>query len=318
MSIVVVAGASGFVGRKLVERLVRDGVTVRCGTRDPVSARRARPDLDWVKLDVDAGDLGEALAGADALVYLVHQMQEDHGDELIAREEAAATRVVRACEAAGVRRIVYLGGPVPAGKPSPHLQSRLRTGERLRSGKPSAIELRAAMIIGVGSESWMIVRDLAMRLPVMVLPRWMASRSSPIAVGDVVEALVAAISDPTKESVAFDLPGPEVLPAREILERVSKMAGFRAVMIPVPVLSPSLSVRWLRFVSRADYGIASQLVAGLTSDMIPKSPGYWARMGREPTPLDEAIRAALEGDRVESWRGRLVERVVRKIALKAG
>lgn len=296
--IVTVAGASGFVGRHLVARLQADGHTVRCGTRRPAAATPR--DWPWVELDVDKPrTLDAALAGADALVYLVHQMGGGHAGDLLAQERASADQVAVAAVRHGLRRVVYLGAPQPEGPASPHLAARLVTGERLRAGPVSCIELRASMIIGAGSESWTMVRDLALRLPVMLLPSWLKTRSAPIGLGDVVDALAAAVVDPLPGSAAFDLPGPELLSARDILTRTAAVAGFRAVMIPVPVLTPSLSAHWLRLVTRADYGIARQLVDGLTSDLPGTGPSYWARMGgRGPTPLDEVIRKALADDHV--------------------
>lgn len=296
--IVVVAGASGFVGRHLVARLLADGHTVRCGTRDPASARPV--DRDWVRLDVDKPEtLDGALRGAHALVYLVHQMAGAHGADLLAREAASASAIVDAAVRHGLRRIVYLGGPKPAGVPSEHLAARLVTGERLRASSVSCIELRAAMIIGAGSESWTMVRDLALRLPVMVLPAWLSTRSAPIGVDDVVDALAAAVVDPLEGSAAFDLPGPEALSAKDILTRAAATAGFRPIMFPLPILTPSLSAHWLRLVTRADYGVARQLVDGLQSDLVTEGLGYWARMGgRTPTPLDTVMRRAISADEV--------------------
>lgn len=325
MTPVVVAGASGFVGQHLVDRLTRAGRVVRCGTRDAAAARTRDPARSWVTLDVDRPEtLPEALQGADALVYLVHQMRGAHGPDLVARERASAEAVRLACVAAGVRRIVYLGGPAPAGAPSEHLAARLVTGEALRAGGVSCIELRAAMIIGVGSESWTMTRDLALRLPVMLLPKWLATRSQPVGIDDVVDALVAAIDDPLTGSGAFDLPGPEVLTAREVLERIAAQRGIRPVMVPVPVLTPSLSAHWLRFVTRADYGVARQLVDGLGSDLVSVGPGYWARMpGRAPTPFTEVVRRAFAAEagtvprrdlRWEAW----VQRWARRASTPSG
>lgn len=303
---VVVAGASGFVGRHLITRLRADGHTVRCGSRSAVR------DSAWVVLDVDRPEtLDQALAGSDALVYLVHQMGGGHGSDLLRHEEEAADHVATAAARLGLRRIVYLGGPKPVGTASPHLQARLRTGERLRSGPVSCIELRAAMIIGAGSESWTMVRDLAYRLPVMILPRWLGTRSAPIGLSDVIDALSAAVVDDLAGSGAFDLPGPEYLSARDVLTRVSATAGFEPVMVPVPVLTPRLSAHWLRFVTRADYGVARQLVAGLETDLPSDGPSYWDRMeGRRPLPLDAVMHAAIVDDPIRG-AGRRWERIAR-------
>ncbi|MEQ1500717.1 MAG: NAD(P)H-binding protein [Myxococcota bacterium] len=313
---VVVAGASGFVGRNVVDRLSAAGRDVRCGTRDLSDRDHRRA---WVRLDVDTGaGLDAAFGGADAVVYLVHGLA-DHGPDLIAREEASAQRVLRAAEQAGVRRIVYLGGPTPDGEPSVHLRARLQTGEVLRSGRVSVIELRASMIVGAGSESWLMCRDLALRLPLMVLPRWLATRTQPIGIDDVVTAIVAAVDLSSAGSRAYDLPGPEILTAREILERVARQAGFRPVMVPVPVLTPRLSSWWLRFVTRADYGVARQLVDGMTSDLVAAGDGFWAELpDHVRVPFDEAVCRALAAEGpVHNRSARLWERAVRTLAVRA-
>ena len=310
---VVICGARGFVGRHLVRRLTAMGVPVRAGTRSPEAARRADPNTSWVHLDVeDEASLDAAFAGADAVVYLVHQMREV-GCNLVSLERRSGARVRQAAERAGVRRIVYLGGPVPSGPASEHLVARLQTGEALRAGTVSTIELRAGMIIGTGSESWLIVRDLALRLPVMVLPRWLKSRSQPIGIDDVIAALVRAISLDTDRSSFHDLPGPEILSGREILERVAACVGMCPLMIPVPVLTPRLSSYWLRLVTRADFGVAKKLVSGLLCDLVAEDDGFWSLApDLQRTTLDEAIQRALDAERGQIGSvPALVERAVR-------
>ncbi|MEZ4322239.1 MAG: NAD(P)H-binding protein [Myxococcota bacterium] len=318
MGTVLVAGATGFVGRHLVGALREAGHTVVCGSRNP-GRQVAREGVRWVRLDVDAPDtLGPALEGCDAAVYLVHAMAEH--DEPGPAERRAALAFRTACEHAGIRRIVFLGGPRPAGPPSAHLASRLETGELLRSGSVSAIELRAAMIVGEGSESWTICRDLAMRLPIMVLPSWLGTRSQPLWIGDVVRALVRAVDLPLEGSHAFDLPGPDTLSARDILVRTAAIRGFRPIMIPVPILSPRLSSYWLHGVTRADIRIARQLVEGLRHDMVSPDDGFWALApDLERTPFDEAARRALASEApMPSRRERLWERLTSAIAPSAG
>jgi uncharacterized protein YbjT (DUF2867 family) len=308
---IVIAGASGFVGSHLVSAL--GDREVRCGSRDPVRAQRRDPRRTWVSLDLDRPETLEgALDGADALVFLVHSLGAGHSQDLIAHEEQTARRVLDAATRAGVRRVVYLGGPQPQGFGSAHLSARLRTGEILRSGAPSTIELRASMIIGYGSESWQICRDLAFRLPVMVAPRWTERRTQPIGIADVVVALVAAIDDPLTGSAVFDLPGPETLSARQILARIGAHAGFRPIMFPVPLLTPRLSSLWLRFVTQADYEVARQLVDGFGGDLLCEEPGYWGRLpGWSRTPLDEASASALADEPAPSGVMRAVEALAR-------
>lgn len=310
---IVVAGASGFVGRRLVAALA--GREVRCGSRNPDAAAARWPDDRWIRLDLDdPASLGPALHGAGALVYLVHGLGAEHTDDLVAHEVALATRVRDAAARAGLRRIVYLGGPKPAGPPSPHLAARLATGEILRGGDVSTIELRASMIVGAGSESWKMCRDLAFRLPLMALPPWASTRTQPVAIDDVIAALVAAIDDPLEGSAAFDLPGPEVLTARDVLERTAALAGFRPVMVPMFFLTPRISSLWLRFVTGADTALARQLVDGMSSDLVGEEPGYWARVpGAVRTPFDVAAARALAEEAPPTGVSRAVERVARTI-----
>jgi uncharacterized protein YbjT (DUF2867 family) len=312
---VFVAGATGFVGRNLRGALQEAGHTVRCGSRNPDRARSSAPGFDWVEMDVDRPEtIRPALEGCDAAVYLIHAMGEH--DDPMPTERQEATAFLQACEDAGIQRIVYLGGPAPDGEPSPHLASRLMTGHILRSGTPSTIELRAAMIIGNGSESWLICRDLAMRLPVMILPSWLSSRSQPIWIGDVVAALTAAVDLEHEGSAAYDLPGPDTLSARQILEGIAASRGMKPIMIPVPVLTPKLSSYWLRGVTRANFDIAKQLVEGLEHDLVSKDDGFWALVpDLERTPFERAVELAFEQEEPPATRrGRLWERLTSRLA----
>lgn len=310
---VVIAGATGFVGRHLVERLQTEELELRLGSRDPARAAREQPTHEWVRLDVDdPSSLSEALEGATHLVYLVHGMGHAGGD-LVEHERRSAEQVARAAAQAGLERIVYLGAPEPAGPPSPHLAARLATGQVLRSGTVPAFELRASMIIGAGSQSWLIVRDLAHRLPVMILPRWLETRSEPVYIDDVVTALQAALRLDGPSAV-LDVPGPEVLSAHQILDRVARIVGVDPVMVPFPLLSPSLSSHWIRWFTRADYGIARQLVDGLLHDLVAPDGGIWDRCPELPrTPLDVAIQAALEAEPLLPRRQRALERLARSV-----
>ena len=316
--VVVVAGATGFVGSHAVRALRQAGYTVRGGTRSPERARASEPDVEWVHLDVaDEASLASALKGADALVYLVHQMRE-HPDNLLQSERDSALRVRAAAEAAGIRRLVYLGGPDPGEDASEHLAARLETGRVLRAGSVSTVELQASMIIGAGSESWLIVRDLAFRLPVMVLPRWLERKSQPIGIADVALAITRSVSLELEGSACLPLPGPEALSAKNIMLRAAAMNGRRPFMVPVPVLTPALSSHWIRLVTRADYSIARQLVDGLTGDLIAGPDDFWSRCpDLTPTPLNIAMRAALDDEEALPRAQRVWERVVRVVSLRA-
>ncbi|MGV3722564.1 MAG: NAD-dependent epimerase, partial [Actinomycetota bacterium] len=199
---------------------------------------------------------------------------------------------------AGVQRLVYLGGIRPQGPLSEHLLSRLEVGEMLRSGSVSTVELRASMIIGHGSLSWLIVRDLAARLPFMILPSWLKSRTQPIAIVDVVRALLDALELRLEGSDHFDIPGPETLTARDIMFRIAKTMGLpQPVVVEVPVLTPWLSSHWVRFVTRAEWAVAREIVVGLTDDMLAADNRFWKLTHHEDLlPFDDAVREALRAE----------------------
>ncbi|HLT40117.1 MAG TPA: NAD(P)H-binding protein [Enhygromyxa sp.] len=317
---VLLTGATGFVGRHLHPVLLREGYSVRGASRDPDAAELRFPGRQFVRLDLaDRASIADALAGCDAAIYLVHTMAGG-ADDYEAAELRMAADFLAEAERAGIRRIVYLGGIRPTGgHVSKHLRSRLATGEMLRSGSISTIELQASMIIGRGSESWRIVRDLAMRLPIMVLPRWLESRTEPIAIADVTFALTRALELEEPGSVVESLPGPEVLSGREMLERVAALRDMKPRIIEIPLLTPRLSSYWIRLVTRADRRIATELVEGLTGDLLAPDRGFWRRFPEhERIGFDEAAELALvEEQRELSVLARLSERAIRTLARPA-
>jgi len=249
--------------------------------------------MDWVLLDVNRQEtLEPALRGAIAAIYLVHGMSSGPGYE--ERESESATAFRDAARSAGLERIVYLGGVEPVGRPSRHLGSRLHTGRILREGAVPVFELRASMIIGRGSISWQIVRDLSARLPAMLLPKWLRTRTQPISIDDVIDALTAALALPVELAGAYDLPGPEILSAKEILFRIAALRGMHPVSFDVPILSPRLSSYWLKFVTGADYHVARELIDGLSSDLLASGRGFWSHLPGYPlVSFDDAVRRAM-------------------------
>lgn len=317
---ILVLGATGFVGRALNPALLEAGETVRAASRTaPRRAERDLPGSRWIHCDLARPEtLPPALEGVDVAYYLIHSMGEDHGD-FRETDRRYARQFARAAAESSCRRIVYLGGVAPRGRPSEHLASRLEVGEILRAGAVPALELRASMIVGNGSASWQIVRDLAARLPVMVLPRWLESRTCPIALPDVITALLDARELPLAGSAWFDIPGPEVLRAREMLAIVAALGGRRVPSVRVPVLTPALSAMWLRLVSGADYALARELVLGLTEDLLPQR-SFWDLTGHRPRwTFREATAAALATESPPSSRiARAVERTVRRVGPHTG
>ncbi len=319
---ILLTGATGFVGSAAYPALVAAGWQLRCLTRDAAAARRRRPDLTWVQGDVaDTDAMARALDGCEGALYLVHGMQGS-GD-FARRDREAAVRFSGSAARAGLRRIVYLGGLAPVGgQSSPHLRSRLQVGEILRAGAVPTAELRASMIVGHGSLSWLIVRDLAARLPVMVLPAWLASRTQPVAIDDVVAALVAALDVPLSASAWFDIAGPDVLSGRQILDETATALGLhRPLTIAVPVLSPRLSSLWVRFVTRARWSVAREVVVGLTQDLLAHDDRFWSLIGHgRRRSFAEAARLALAAEAADAparggWA--LVERARRPAIARA-
>ncbi|WP_238008112.1 SDR family oxidoreductase [Dactylosporangium sp. AC04546] len=266
----LVTGATGYVGGRLVPRLLAAGHEVRCLTRDP---RRLR-DVPWAsRVEIVTGDVAAdaGLAGAckdiEVVYYLVHALGQAAFEDV---DRESALNLVIAARDAGVSRIVYLGGPVPGERASAHLRSRGEVGDIfLRSGVPSVV-FRAAVIIGSGSASFEMLRYLTERLPVMVTPSWVRSRVQPIAIRDVLRYLVAAATVfPPRVNRAFDIGGPDVLSYAEMMQRYSRVAGLpRRVLVPVRALTPWLSSHWVGLVTPVPNRIARPLVGSLIHDAV--------------------------------------------------
>jgi uncharacterized protein YbjT (DUF2867 family) len=292
---VLVTGATGFIGRALVLGLVKRGRNVVALSRQ--QRETGADGVEWRQCDLnEPSAVGAALSGVRVAYYLVHSMGGGaaHFRDL---ERRSAEQFAASAALAGVERIVYLGGPAPEGTPSEHLRSRLEVGEILRAGPVRTVELRASMVVGCGSASWQIVRDLAVRLPIMVLPKWLSSRTRPVALDDVIAALIAAADLPLQRSEWFDLPGPETMSGEQILQRIAALRGRRFIALKVPLLTPRLSALWLRLVTRTDFSLARELVLGLTEDLLPKDERIWSLIDhRQLLSFDESARRALAAE----------------------
>ncbi|MFI7444628.1 SDR family oxidoreductase [Nonomuraea indica] len=266
----LVTGATGYIGGRLVPELLAAGHEVRCMARSPDRLR----DLPWAdRVQVAVADATDpersraALDGVEVAYYLVHTMGAT--GRFAERDRLAARTFAEAAARAGVRRIVYLGGLVPDERLSPHLRSRAEVGEIFLRGDVPAVVLRAAMIIGSGSASFEMLRYLTERLPVMTTPRWVRSRTQPIAVRDVLRYLTAWAGVPGTVNRAFDIGGPDVLTYAGMMHGYASVAGLpRRVIIPVPLLSPRLSSLWVGLVTPVPPGIARPLVESLRNEAV--------------------------------------------------
>jgi uncharacterized protein YbjT (DUF2867 family) len=313
---VLLTGATGFVGAHVHPALEAAGYEVLCATRHPDDARRKDPSRRYCYFDLqDPASIKCALGKVDRALYLAHSMGES--GEYAEVEEAGAVSFRDLAAARGLDRIVYLGGMRPSGRASKHLRSRLRTGEILREGSVPTVELQATMILGGGSESFRIVRDIAARLPWMLLPTWLHSLTEPVAIADVVSALVCALDMPMGgSSQVFAAPGPERLTGRQIIVRTAHLLGHEPRVIDVPVVTPRLSSYWIRLVTRANPQVATELIEGLRSDILASGPQIWSKMPDfQRTPFDEAVRLALREEETSLPAStRLVERALHNLA----
>jgi len=268
----LVTGVTGYIGGRLVPELLAAGWRVRALARHPERLRR-RPWADAVEVvrgdATDPGDLREAMAGVHVAYYLIHAMGS--GTSFAALDRRTAVQFGKAAREAGVARIVYLGGLHPEGELSPHLESRKEVGEiLLASGVPTTV-LRAAVILGSGSASFEMLRYLTERLPVMVLPRWVRSRIQPIAIRDVLRYLVGSAGMPDDVNRGFDVGGPDVLTYTDMMRRYAAVSALpRRLLIPVPVLTPSLSSHWVGVVTPVPAGLAKPLVGSLVHEVVCK------------------------------------------------
>ncbi len=291
---VLVAGATGFVGSHLVPALLAEGHRVRCLSRNPDGAGTRLPAAaEIVRGDVhDAASLAAAFAGMDAAYYLVHSMESSEFD-FEERDRDAARQFAREAERAGIKRIVFLGGlGDEASQLSAHLRSRQEVGELLRAGGAAVTEFRAGLIIGPGSASYVMLQQLVERLPVMITPQWVQTRTQPIAIADVVRYLVAALNEESSDDAIYEIGGAEVMTYRSMMMRYARARGLRRIMLPVPVLTPRLSSYWVDVITDVSAALARPLIEGLRSEMIVRSDAATRRFGPPETGFEQALKVA--------------------------
>ena len=296
-STILLTGATGYVGGRLLSRLEQRGGRLRCMARRPENLRsRVAESTELVAGDVLAPEsLSEVFDDVDTAYYLIHSIGSTGDFQRDDRQ--AATNFAAAAKRAGVRRIVYLGG---LGNPkdglSKHLQSRQETGEVLRASGVQVIEFRASIIVGSGSLSFELIRALVERLPVMICPKWVATPTQPISIEDVLDYLLAALEFRDPESRIFEIGGPETVSYGELMQEYARQRGLRRLMIPVPVLTPRLSSLWLGLVTPVYARIGRKLVEGLRNPTVVENPSAVTAFAIRPRTLREAVERALSNE----------------------
>lgn len=296
---VLVTGATGYVGGRLVPRLLDAGCRVRCLGRS-LEKLRSRPWADEANVELVQGDLEDetalvhALEGCDAAYYLVHSMQAV-GSAYADADRKLASQFATAAERANVSRIIYLGGLGETGDNlSKHLESRRDVEDALQSTRVPVTVLRAAMIIGSGSASFEILRYLVERLPIMVTPRWVHTQCQPIAIDNVLNYLVDCLHTPATIGKTLDIGGADVLTYAELMREVASALGLRKrIVIPVPVLSPRLSSLWIHLVTPISHRIARPLAEGLRNRVVCRNGEANALMPQTLLTAREAINRAI-------------------------
>lgn len=291
---IAVAGATGYIGGLLCKRLAEEGQRVRALARRPEQAGELKDaGCELVPADVlEPETLEPALAGVEVAYYLVHSMGRGADGDYAERDQEGAENFAAAAAAAGVKRIVYLGG---LGEGSKHLDSRHRTAESLREGEVPVVYFRAAAVLGAGSESFRTAFYLVRRLPAMVTPRWVTTRTQPVAVADAIAYLAAAADLDLPVEREIEIGGPDVTTYGGMIDELARALGRSPPLrITVPLLTPTISSFWIGLVTPVDAGVARPLIEGLATETVVSDPSGMELFPHiQRTPLRQALAAAL-------------------------
>ena len=298
---ILVTGATGYIGGRLIPRLLERGARVRVLIRGSAQRIKGRPWEDAVEAAIgdvlEPETLAKAMKEVDVAYYLIHSMGGDGA--FSERDITAARNFSQAAAAAGVSRIIYLGGlGDPESNLSEHLRSRQETGATLRETGVPVTEFRAGMVVGSGSLSFEMLRHLTERLPVMVAPRWVFTRTQPIAIRDVLNYLVGALDVPESAGRTIEIGGADILTNAEMMQRYARIRGLRRLIIPVPVLSPALSAYWVHWTTPLPASVSRPLIVGLRNELVVRD-SQALRLFPDIDPLDFETAVALALERVE-------------------
>ncbi|MDX1577153.1 MAG: SDR family oxidoreductase [Gemmatimonadota bacterium] len=290
--VVLLTGATGYVGGRLLPVLEDPGRRVRCLVRDPARLTDVAEGTEVVRGDVfEPASLERALSGVHTAYYMIHSMGSAEGFE--ERDRRAAENFAEAARGCGVRRLIYLGGLGHGDELSPHLRSRQEVGRILRASGVPTLEFRASIIIGSGSLSFEMIRALVEKLPIMITPRWVRQKAQPLAIEDLIDYLVEALDLPLPESRIFEIGGADPVSYGDIMREYARQRGLRRPMIPVPVLTPHLSSLWLGLVTPVYARVGRKLLDGVRNPTVVRDTSALEAFDVEPRGIAEAIGRAL-------------------------
>ena len=316
---ILLTGATGYIAQRLLPVLLANNHHVVCCVRDKARFDLSRfkdPDPECVEVDfLKEETLKNIPADIDVAYYLVHSMSTRTGD-FEKMEAASAENFKKRMSETSVKQVIYLTGIVNESHLSRHLSSRKNVEEILSGGNYALTALRAGIIVGSGSASFEIIRDLVEKLPVMITPRWLNTKTQPIAIRDVLAYLTGVINLPEAKNKSFDISSGEVFTYKELLLRFAKVRGLKRKIIVLPVLTPRLSSYWLYFVTSTSYALAKNLVDSMKVEVIGRPNNLGELLHITPTPYDKAIELAfvkIESDEVtSSWKDALTSSVLYK------
>lgn len=293
---ILLTGATGYVGRRLLPALTAAGYSVRCLAREAARFEAdPHPEVDLLEGDLlDEALVARALEGIDVAYFLVHSMGAGGDFE---EKDLSIARVFSSHAAqAEVKRIIYLGGLGRGPQLSPHLASRQKVGEILRESSVPTLEFRASIIIGAGSISFEMIRALVDRLPIMVAPRWVRTLAQPIAIDDVIAYLLAGLKIELDGSAVVEIGGPDRLSYLDLLREYAQLRGLRRIILPVPVLTPWLSSLWLNLVTPLQAPIGRWLIEGVRNESVVDDPAALTIFPIRPRGLRQAIHQTLQNE----------------------
>lgn len=312
---VLLTGANGYIGKRLLPMLIERGCEVVCAVRDkdrfPRDGFYSHPSVSVLEIDfLEDASPKNTLQDIDVAYYLIHSMSDDDSSGFEKLEEAAASNFVTLIDQTSAKQIIYLGGITNEKKLSKHLASRKKVDEILRTSKVPVTSLKAAIIVGSGSSSFEIIRDLAEKLPVMITPKWLNTRTQPIAIRNVLEYLTGVLHREDTYGQSYDIGGPDVMTYKEMLLQFAEVRGLKRYIFTVPIMTPKLSSYWLYFVTNTSYRLAVNLVNSMKVEVIAEPNDLGKRLGIVPMTYREAVNLAFQkigqNSVISSWKDSLV------------